>query len=213
MKRIISFLLSKDLIDVIIKAFIILIILIAFCANPLSLVGKPALIRLAVTIPINIVSQLILHIFLMAVLFYILHRMIRNRNKICIVISHIICALFCMIFLYSGITDRYMGVIHDHISSDFAKWSQVVKDLSNDDTKVIDYTGEIYYNRMPGYTTHTDAEQDHYSIYIRLSDDEFETFVVTSRDANKIYKLCDEYSSFKIEYYSNSHLIKSIEPQ
>lgn len=49
---------SKKMIYAVIIILIIMLITIAFCCTPSSLIGKSALIRLAVTIPINILFQI-----------------------------------------------------------------------------------------------------------------------------------------------------------
>lgn len=54
---------SKKMIYAVIIILIIMLITIAFCCTPSSLIGKSALIRLAVTIPINILFQIILAFF------------------------------------------------------------------------------------------------------------------------------------------------------
>lgn len=54
---------SKKMIYALIIILIIMLITIAFCCTPSYLIGKSALMRLAVTIPINILFQIILAFF------------------------------------------------------------------------------------------------------------------------------------------------------
>ena len=60
--------------------FVVMLVTIAVCCAPPSLVGRSALIRLAVTIPLNITFQISLYLLATALLFIALHYLLRERS-------------------------------------------------------------------------------------------------------------------------------------
>lgn len=64
--------------------FVTMLVTIAVCCDPPSLVGRSALIRLAVTIPLNILFQISLYILAAALLFIAFHYLLRERSNGCL---------------------------------------------------------------------------------------------------------------------------------
>ena len=89
---------SKKMIYAVIIILIIMLITIAICCTPSSLIGKSVLIRLAATIPINILFQIILYLGASLLIFYVFHNLIRENNKVKQLIANIICTFICIFF-------------------------------------------------------------------------------------------------------------------
>lgn len=201
---------SKKMIYAVIIILIIMLITIAFCCTPSSLIGKSALIRLAVTIPINILFQIILYLGASLLIFYIFHNLIRENNKVKQLIANIICTFICIFLGYALITDSYVSILRGNIKGDFLLWQDVLLDLHDSDVKSIDNL-KIKDFYFPGEVSHTSASHD--SLYIVAVDKEGTSyrFPITQKDKLLITdKNNSELRYGEIEYYKKSGLMKSI---
>lgn len=202
--------LSKKKVYVPIIIFIFILAVIAFCCTPASLVRRSALIRLAVTIPINILFQLLLFLSVSVLIFYVLRNLIREDNKIKRLISDIICGSICVFITYGLITDSYNSVLRGSVKGDLLLWKEVLTDLSDNDIESIDNL-KIKDFYLPGKVSHTYARRDSlYIVAVGESGNDFR-FSVTEKDRSQIIGYDDSKSEYgKIEYYKNSGLMKTI---
>ena len=201
---------SKKMIYAVIIILIIMLITIAICCTPSSLIGKSVLIRLAVTIPINILFQIILYLGASLLIFYVFHNLIRENNKVKQLIANIICTFICIFLGYALITDSYVSILRGNIKGDFLLWQDVLLDLHDSDVKSIDNL-KIKDFYFPGEVSHTSASRD--SLYIVAVDKEETSyrFPITQKDKLLITdKDNSELRSGEIEYYKKSGLMKSI---
>ncbi len=201
---------SKKMIYAVIIILIIMLITIAICCTPSSLIGKSVLIRLAVTIPINILFQIILYLGASLLIFYVFHNLIRENNKVKQLIANIICTFICIFLGYALITDSYVSILRGNIKGDFLLWQDVLLDLHDSDVKSIDNL-KIKDFYFPGEVSHTSASRD--SLYIVAVDKEGTSyrFPITQKDKLLITdKDNSELRSGEIEYYKKSGLMKSI---
>lgn len=201
---------SKKMIYAVIIILIIMLITIAICCTPSSLIGKSVLIRLAVTILINILFQIILYLGASLLIFYVFHNLIRENNKVKQLIANIICTFICIFLGYALITDSYVSILRGNIKGDFLLWQDVLLDLHDSDVKSIDNL-KIKDFYFPGEVSHTSASRD--SLYIVAVDKEGTSyrFPITQKDKLLITdKDNSELRSGEIEYYKKSGLMKSI---
>lgn len=193
-----------------ITTFVVILIVIAFCCTPSSLIGKSALIRLAITIPINILFQIILYLAVSLLVLYVLHHSIRENNKVKRLISNIIGAFICVFLGYILITDSYVSVICGSIKGDFHLWQDVLLDLYDSDVESIDNL-KIKDFYFPGEVSHTSASRD--SLYIVAIDEEENRYRFPMTQKDKLLITDKENSELRygeIEYYKKSGLMKSI---
>ena len=201
---------SKKMIYAVIIILIIMLITIAFCCTPSSLIGKSALMRLAVTIPINILFQIILYLGASLLIFYVFHNLIRENNKVKQLIANIICTFICIFLGYALITDSYVSILRGNIKGDFLLWQDVLLDLHDSDVKSINNL-KIKDFYFPGEVSHTSASRD--SLYIVAVDKEGTSyrFPITQKDKMLITdKDNSELRYGEIKYYKKSGLMKSI---
>lgn len=201
---------SKKMIYAVIIILIIMLITIAFCCTPSSLIGKSALMRLAVTIPINILFQIILYLGASLLIFYVFHNLIRENNNVKQLIANIICTFICIFLGYALITDSYVSILRGNIKGDFLLWQDVLLDLHDSDVKSINSL-KIKDFYFPGEVSHTSASRD--SLYIVAVDKEGTSyrFPITQKDKLLITdKDNSELRYGEIKYYKKSGLMKSI---
>ena len=172
---------SKKMIYAVVIILIIMLITIAICCTPSSLIGKSVLIRLAVTIPINILFQIILYLGASLLIFYVFHNLIRENNKVKQLIANIICTFICIFLGYVLITDSYVSILRGNIKGDFLLWQDVLLDLHDSDVKSIDNL-KIKDFYFPGEVSHTSASRD--SVYIVAVDKKGTSyrFPITQKD-------------------------------
>ena len=190
--------------------FVIMLVTIAVCCAPPSLVGRSALIRLAVTIPLNITFQISLYLLAAALLFIAFHYLLRERSIIKRRIADLILGVICILFCCTLITDSYHSPLRGSIKGDFRAWTDILSDLNGGDTVCIENLNIKAY-RMPGHTSHRSATSDSYYIVAVDEDKNSFRFTITAKDMALIFG--DDYYEAKygkIEYYKNSGLAKAI---
>ena len=189
--------------------FVIMLVTIAVCCDPPSLVGRSALIRLAVTIPLNILFQILLYL-LAAALFIAFHYLLRERSIVKRRIADLILGIICILFCCTLITDSYLSPLRGSIKGDFRAWTDILSDLNGGDAVCIENLNIKTY-RMPGHTSHRSATNDSYYI---VAVDEYKNsfrFAITAKDMALIFDDDDYEPKYgKIEYYKKSGLVKAI---
>lgn len=190
--------------------FVIMLVTIAVCCAPPSLVGRSALIRLAVTIPLNITFQISLYLLAAALLFIALHYLLRERSVVKRRIADLILGVICILFCCTLITDSYHSPLRGSIKGDFRAWTDILSDLNGGDTVCIENLNIKVY-RMPGHTSHRSATSDSYYIVAVDEDKNSFRFTITAKDMALIFGDDDSEAKYgKIEYYKNSGLAKAI---
>lgn len=190
--------------------FVIMLVTIAVCCAPPSLVGRSALIRLAVTIPLNITFQISLYLLAAALLFIAFHYLLRERSIVKRRIADLILGVICILFCCTLITDSYHSPLRGSIKGDFRAWTDILSDLNGGDTVCIENLNIKAY-RMPGHTSHRSATSDSYYIVAVDEDKNSFRFAITAKDMALIFGDDDYEAKYgKIEYYKNSGLVISI---
>lgn len=190
--------------------FVIMLVTIAVCCAPPSLVGRSALIRLAVTIPLNITFQISLYLLAAALLFIALHYLLRERSIVKRRIADLILGVICILFCCTLITDSYHSPLRGSIKGDFRAWTDILSDLNGGDTVCIENLNIKAY-RMPGHTSHRSATSDSYYIVAVDEDKNSFRFAITAKDMALIFGDDDSEAKYgKIEYYKNSGQAKAI---
>ena len=118
--------------------FVTMLVTIAVCCDPPSLVGRSALIRLAVTIPLNILFQILLYLLAAALLFIAFHYLLRERSIVKRRIADLILGIICILFCCTLITDSYLSPLRGSIKGDFRAWTDILSDLNGGDAVCID---------------------------------------------------------------------------
>lgn len=190
--------------------FVTMLVTIAVCCDPPSLVGRSALIRLAVTIPLNILFQILLYLLAAALLFIAFHYLLRERSIVKRRIADLILGIICILFCCTLITDSYLSPLRGSIKGDFRAWTDILSDLNGGDAVCIENLNIKTY-RMPGHTSHRSAANDSYYI---VAVDEYKNsfrFAITAKDMALIFGDDDYEPNYgKIEYYKKSGLVKAI---
>lgn len=190
--------------------FVVMLVTIAVCCAPPSLVGRSALIRLAVTIPLNITFQISLYLLATALLFIALHYLLRERSIVKRRIADLILGVICILFCCTLITDSYHSPLRGSIKGDFRAWTDILSDLNGGDTVCIENLNIKAY-RMPGHTSHRSATSDSYYIVAVDEDKNSFRFTITAKDMALIFGDDNSEAKYgKIEYYKNSGLAKAI---
>ena len=189
--------------------FVTMLVTIAVCCDPPSLVGRSALIRLAVTIPLNILFQILLYLLAAALLFIAFHYLLRERSIVKRRIADLILGIICILFCCTLITDSYLSPLRGSIKGDFRAWTDILSDLNGDAVCIENLNIKTY--RMPGHTSHRSATNDSYYI---VAVDEYKNsfrFAITAKDMALIFGDDDYEPKYgKIEYYKKSGLVKAI---
>lgn len=190
--------------------FVIMLVTIAVCCAPPSLVGRSALIRLAVTIPLNITFQISLYLLAAVLLFIAFHYLLRERSIVKRRIADLILGVICILFCCTLITDSYHSPLRGSIKGDFRAWTDILSDLNGGDTVCIENLNIKAY-RMPGHTSHRSATSDSYYIVAVDEDKNSFRFTITAKDMALIFGDDNSEAKYgKIEYYKNSGLAKAI---
>lgn len=190
--------------------FVIMLVTIAVCCAPPSLVGRSALIRLAVTIPLNITFQISLYLLAAVLLFIAFHYLLRERSIVKRRIADLILGVICILFCCTLITDSYHSPLRGSIKGDFRAWTDILSDLNGGDTVCIENLNIKAYS-MPGHTSHRSATSDSYYIVAVDEDKNSFRFAITAKDMALIFGDDDYEAKYgKIEYYKNSGLAKAI---
>ncbi len=190
--------------------FVIMLVTIAVCCDPPSLVGRSALIRLAVTIPLNILFQISLYLLAAALLFIAFHYLLRERSVVKRRIADLILGIICILLFCTLITDSYLSPLRGSIKGDLRAWTDILSDLNDSDSVCIENLNIKAY-RMPGHTSHGFATSDSYYILAVDENKNSFRFTITAKDSAQIFGDDNSEPKYgKIEYYKNSGLVISI---
>ena len=211
MKKIVDYIRTKPFWIKCLSIIVFIVIAIAFCTNPHSLIGEHSLRVLIITIPINIILQVISYICISIFFVIIGYKSISDQQKSHRFIAFIIFLVMGVIICYNLIFDNYISVVANRsISQEILLWTDINKDLNDDSDTIVINNATVKLTRYKGHISRSFTSRSLY--YLTVADIDADELYRVTITYNDISMLKDrEDSIYKIELYRNSKLVKSVQ--